>query len=1646
MSIFDAAGEAVSGAVESGAEAVGQAVDSALDRVADGARALGADSVGSFFDDVGDRVASATGGAVGERELGETEDPRELIRGDAGAIVAVADTLNGLAGSIGDTGMALARIDTPGWSGAAADEFREAYAKQPQLWGQAAESMTTAHGALIDWAAAVTAAQAKAADAIDVWRRAQENEQATIVAHNALDADARAVTTITDNWSSLREQAREILSAARAERDNLAAQIVARIDAATAIAPEKPPFTSRVLADVLDVHAGIQHGSQQFATGFVTALSGLNAFLRSVNPMDVYNRSHPAQYDAAMSDLAAGVVAAAADPGAVASAYIDGVRANPTSAAGALAADALLGVGTGGTGTAARIGLHTAEEVVDLAGTARTVDRVIDATDHRPTVEPGGSGRVDSPGSPSAASDSGVNGPGAGTTADPDVPADTSPAGESGSQPAPHSPDPGTPESRAAADDGARITAEEQGPRADQSPQQTAESADPVATATGEFLLPARDLTLPGVLPLTLARRHRSNYRFGRWFGPTWWSTFDMRLVIDDDGVVVFAEDGMVLRFDHPQMDRPVSCLSGQRRTLARTDHGGYRMDAADSGISWHFAPEPPLAGVDAALGNLAISAITDRHGNRIRFRWDDTGTPVAVDHSGGYRVLVDTSAGRIVSYAVVGDEAITAVREFGYAAGSLASVTNRLGGVTRFEYDADGRIVRWLDDNGTWLTNTYDGDGRVIAQRGIDGILNTDFAYADRPDGTGSVTVITNSLGARRVEGFDVDHRPRSVVDEVGALTVTDFNVNRMPVRVTAADGAVTEYRYTADGDLAQIHRPDGEVIRLSYAAPRRPSTILQPGGARWNQTWDERGNLVATTDPDGVRTEYSYSSNGAVAATIAGGGTTRMETNSAGLPVRIIDPHGAVTVIERDAFGRPVQVTDPLGAVTAFTWTADGQPTQVTYPDGTRESRTYDGEGNLLSTSNRAGLVTWHTYGPFDALSSRTAPDGTITRYTRDTELRLTGVTNPLGDTWSYRYDPAGRLVEQTDYNGARSAYRHDIVGRVTETDTPSGAVRSIGYDILGRLTSITTNAGAARRFGYDAGGRLLTAEAVDADGRVWRIDSERSEAGRLLREVSPTGVVDFRYDVHGRRVESRSSTGSLTGWDWDSTGRPVALRVDERMVDLRHDAVGRSTGFRVGDLAVDRAFDVAGRLVEQIAQAHAAPLLNLGGPAAHASVLRVDGYGYRADGIPSEHVTTTDLGVSRRRFDLDAVGRVLAVGSDDGILERFAYDGLGNITDSAEPAAPGTTGADPHDRELRGTLLERRGRTRYRYDSAGRLVSATTTRISRPPATWTYTYDDFDQLVGVTTPDGARWRYTYDALGRRVEKQRTDEASEPIRFVWDGTRIVEELAPEHTLRWTYQPGSHAPLTQSRTATLDQDDVDRQFCAIVTDLVGTPTTLIDPDSGDEVGVADATFWGTLTWTGQATPLRFPGQYHDDETGLHYNLLRTYDPATGRYLSPDPLGLAPAPNPSTYVDNPTAWLDPLGLAPCFVERDGDGNEIYYRTMSPDHFAQLESTGRFPGTSETFISPNQSFSEDYSGVLVRLTTQDGTYDALAEIGVRDMSRDTTLLHPDMPPTSRGWKHDWAYFKGESEQVNIGLGVGRALELFNSALLHFERIR
>nr|MYU48500.1 type IV secretion protein Rhs [Streptomyces sp. SID7803] len=83
----------------------------------------------------------------------------------------------------------------------------------------------------------------------------------------------------------------------------------------------------------------------------------------------------------------------------------------------------------------------------------------------------------------------------------------------------------------------------------------------------------------------------------------------------------------------------------------------------------------------------------------------------------------------------------------------------------------------------------------------------------------------------------------------------------------------------------------------------------------------------------------------------------------------------------------------------------------------------------------------------------------------------------------------------------------------------------------------------------------------------------------------------------------------------------------------------------------------------------------------------------------------------------------------------------------------------------------------------------------------------------------------------------------------------------------------------------------------------------------------ARATLWGgTTAWSRTSTtytpPPLPPASTTTPESGLHYNVFRHYDPETGRYLTPDPLGLDPAPNPSAYVHNPHTWTDPLGLSP----------------------------------------------------------------------------------------------------------------------------------
>lgn len=160
-------------------------------------------------------------------------------------------------------------------------------------------------------------------------------------------------------------------------------------------------------------------------------------------------------------------------------------------------------------------------------------------------------------------------------------------------------------------------------------------------------------------------------------------------------------------------------------------------------------------------------------------------------------------------------------------------------------------------------------------------------------------------------------------------------------------------------------------------------------------------------------------------------------------------------------------------------------------------------------------------------------------------------------------------------------------------------------------------------------------------------------------------------------------------------------------------------------------------------------------------------------------------------------------------------------------------------------------------------------------------------------------------------------------PVFGVVDASAATSAAVTQTTTTWEYD--GFTPIAQTRNSrpTPDRNDlgawpqpqVDAEFAAIITDLVGTPISLLD-EEGQATWTNQPNTWGA-TEADPGMPLRFAGQYHDVESGLNYNFQRYYDPNTGRYITQDPLGLVPSPNPATYVPNPTTATDPLGLAAC---------------------------------------------------------------------------------------------------------------------------------
>ncbi|TMR96381.1 DUF6531 domain-containing protein [Nonomuraea basaltis] len=994
-------------------------------------------------------------------------------------------------------------------------------------------------------------------------------------------------------------------------------------------------------------------------------------------------------------------------------------------------------------------------------------------------------------------------------------------------------------------------------------------SKDPVHFPTGIVLLPQTDVDLPGVLPLLLERTHLSSYRTGRWFGRSWASTLDQRVEVDAEGVCLATATGTLLTFPHPEPGQAVHPDDGPRLAL-RAEAGGYTVTDPHTGHTTHFAGEEGDV--------LPIAAISDRNGNRIDFHYID-GLLTEVTHSGGYHLDIETHQGRIVEIRLRG--AGQTLVSYAYdEAGDLTEVTNSSGLPLRFTYDDEGRMTRWHDRIGTWYAYTYDQEGRCIYGTGTDGVFNTEISYAE------GVTTARDSLGNATTYHYNELLQVISETNPLGHVTRYRWDPQDRLLAHTDPLGRTTHYSYDTE-NLLSITRPDGAIRHLTYNELNQPVTITDFDGTISPFDHDEHGNLVA--DPT---TTYAYDDHGHLATvTDALGHAQTIENNAAGLPVAITDPLGATTRYDRDPFGRVTTITDPLGNTTCFTWTVEGKAATRTTPSGATERWIYDAENNLIEHLDAMGRPTRTEIGPFDLPIAQTTPDGARIEFAYDTELNLVKVTNPHSLTWHYTYDPAGDLIGETDFDHRRLIYVRDAAGRLIEKINGAGEATRYTYDPLGRLVERRS---AERRatFEYDLLGRLSRATNPDADLRI-----TRDAAGRVLAETCDDHTVTFAYDALGRRTHRRTPSGAETTWDYDARSQPQTLYTAGQALRFAYNPAGHEISRDFGaDLSLIHDWDADSRPRAQILRSG-------------ARIIQQRAYGYRLDGQVTE---IDDLLSGRRHLELDSVGRVTGVQGPNW-SERYMYNASGQMTDAILPTPLEARGP----RAYTGTLVRQAGRTRYEYDRQGRTVLRQQKGLSSRPRTWRYTWDADDRLTGVTTPDGATWVYLYDALGRRVAKQRAD-GSERTDFIWDGAVLAEQIQAGRATTWEWEPGAFRPITQTERALHDQEWIDQQFYAITTDLVGTPAELVTTD-GELAWRARQSLWGASPGplsSGADCPLRFPGQYADAESGLHYNYLRHYDPQTARYASLDPIGLAGDWDPGAYVVNPSSWCDPLGLSP----------------------------------------------------------------------------------------------------------------------------------
>jgi RHS repeat-associated protein len=1068
------------------------------------------------------------------------------------------------------------------------------------------------------------------------------------------------------------------------------------------------------------------------------------------------------------------------------------------------------------------------------------------------------------------------------------------------------------------------------------------------------------DFSLPAILPLPWQRTYYSDSREDGWLGQGWSTPLSMRMLWKTGELLLLDRQGFEISL--PRHGRRTFVQHGQFY-LCREANGRYRISPTGGDVHYLFAP---LNGKEntsnsSCVNELPLVGMEDRNGNNIRVIYDNDGLPAYIQDSAD-RILElhfktqnlrpDNSAHRL--------HRVSHVRtEHSGESNELSTIHETL---VQYDYSEEGDLIRVSDAHGQCLRE-YRYKNHILIEHARPGALVASYEY-DQHTFQGKVVSLRTNLGQHWK--FRYSPGKTEVTDPIGRVSQYLFNSDSILTGFIYPTGKEIHFEVDGRGNIIAVKDPDGRTTNNTYdlwnnidsatnfeggryeflyhPKLQKPVKIIDPSGESRRFKYDDLGNLTHVIDQLGQTTEFIYDKRGLVTQIInAKGGRTSLQYDERGLLVRSTDCSQFSTHYERDDQGYPRTVSDAEGGVTRFRYDSKGHLLSRRFADGSEEHFSYDLHGRMIGHINAQGAqMQWELAADglptchINALGHRVS-------YEFDAARRMTRLVNEAGECHRIIYDDANNIIEETGFDGRRTCYRYSPA-RVLIEKIEYGAVAG---------TNQTASAQLLRtRYEYNAAGQLVIFMVGRAgDKRVERTHFEYDSLGRIVRARNASGRIEmaydakgqltqeinyirgcryplnYRYDEMGNRIQTTLPNSQKINYLYYGSRHLHQVNFDGDLVcDFGRDSLHRETSRTQGKLTSFYRYDGMSRKTAQYAIDEMLP-----GDKQSPTVKRF----YHYDSL-GNMLKIDDLHSGVRSFQYDSLGRLTAAGD-----ERFSFDPANNLLDvTAEQSAVSV----PQNR-----LLKYKDK-HYRYDAHGNLIEKSD-RNSR----MLFAYNASHQIESVRVIQGGGEQivnYAYDAFGRRVSKR---DASGVEIFLWEGNRLLSEIRAGRALTYLYEPRSFVPLAQIEMRN-DGTSNDRYTAPVVryfhTDQTGLPQELSD-SAGRVVWRARYKGWGaeqTIRYPSMAAvgqvdsvhqPLRFQGQYHDHETGLHYNRSRYYDPDTGRFITQDPISLRGGINLYRYAPNPNGWIDPLGLDGAdlnFIKKGLPAEALGYYDPMPGYF------------------------------------------------------------------------------------------------------------